>query len=387
MKKTTLIGALMTILLCSSVYALDLNGLLSGLNTENSTSTKQEENTMTATNLDTKAEYDISPDYIYEGVLFDNKFPQKKYTYIKNLDVMILYGNRSLYEEMKSYTPWITKESFDATFSQEDMKDIIATAAGGETKEIKYGDNVFYETEKVQEIEENGVKKNVNSIVDMYFDDGYIYSFSYSYKDKKDGFSEYQTVLKTFKTLTDEEAANKPKISKQDQALALEREQMRLEEERRKQEEQTLNKTEEQEKTQETIEDKVIKEEIKEQITEETPIVEQEVNKEKEKQEQEQEQVVLVSGDINSGEETTNIITSGETPMTISGEEVDDGPIVISEIKKRSIFEIVIGVIWNNPVLRIVVIALIIFDITIIVLLRKRAKRRKNTAKMDNKEQ
>ena len=122
MKKTTLIGALMTILLCSSVYALDLNGLLSGLNTENSTSTTQKENTMTATNLDTKAEYDISPDYIYEGVLFDNKFPQKKYTYIKNLDVMILYGNRSLYEEMKSYTPWITKESFDATFSQEDRE-------------------------------------------------------------------------------------------------------------------------------------------------------------------------------------------------------------------------------------------------------------------------
>lgn len=373
---------LFTIILCSYVYALDLSGLLSGLSTENSTTTAQEEKTMTATNLDTKAEYDISPDYIYEGVLFDNKFPQKKYTYIKNLDVMILYGNRSLYEEMKSYTPWITKESFDATFSQEDMKDIIATAAGGETKEIKYGDNVFYETEKVQEIEENGVKKNVNSIVDMYFDDGYIYSFSYSYKDKKDGFSEYQTVLKTFKTLTDEEAANKPKISKQDQALALEREQMRLEEERRKQEEQTLNKTEEQEKTQETIEDKVIKEEIKEQITEETTIIEQEVDKEKEKQ----EQVVLVSGDINSGEETTNIITSGETPMTISGEE-EDGPIVISEIKKRSIFEIVIGVIWNNPVLRIVVIALIIFDITIIVLLRKRAKRRKNKAKMNNKEQ
>ncbi len=384
--------------------ALDLSALLGGGSSQTSASNEKKQ---TALNLDNMATYNLSDDYIYEGVIFDSKFPQKKYTYIKNLDCMILYGNRSLYEEMKKYTPWISEEDFKSSFSENDLKDIIASAAGGQTSEVLYGSNKFYETIKQQEIEDAGVTKVVNSIIDMYFADGYIYSFSYSYKDKQDGLNEYREALKTFKikssetsamqTTSTEKAETKeekvdintieapkelvsivdPKVieeipstsnneneEKKIKVEDIKKEESNKEENKKEENKKEENKLDEDEKT-------IIEENLEDsnKIIEEATINPGEAN---------EEGLVIVKNNEDASEPNENSSEDYTTNVPTYVEPVQNiNPVVLEKIESKPLYMIALSMIWNNKVLRYTIFVLLILDITIIVLVRRRRKKKK----------
>ena len=151
---------------------------------------------LTALNLD-MAEFNLPSKWIYEGVTFSDDMSTKRYTLISNLDVYILYGNKDMYELIQKKLPFVSKDSLESSFSDQDFAELISSASGSSCQKMLYGDNIFYEFEKSQKVPNSN--KIVNSVVDMCFIDGYIHTFSYSYQDTKDNYQEYINMLGSFK--------------------------------------------------------------------------------------------------------------------------------------------------------------------------------------------
>ena len=198
-----------------------------------------------ATYLDTEAKFDISDDWIYEGVLFDENYSQKKYTLMKNLDVSILYGMRNLKEEIQKKMPFVSAESMLNGLTEESLVSILGSASQSTIEEKLYGNNKFYEFSKTQKVTEGLTTIDVNCIVDMMVEGDNIYSFSYIYKNEKDGLVDYGKVLTSFsiKNNLNQEIDNK-------------NEEIELNEE----------KVEEVKELKEDIQPEIIKEEIKEEL-------------------------------------------------------------------------------------------------------------------------
>jgi len=151
-----------------------------------------------ATYLDTDAKFDLPHEWIYEGVLFNKDYSQKKYTFSKNLDVSILYGMKNLKDEIKKKVPFIPADSILDSLSDEDIVSILGSASKSTIEEKMYGSNKFYEFSKNQKVENGTSTIDVNCIVDLLIDGDNIFSFSYIYKDEKDGLIDYGNALTSF---------------------------------------------------------------------------------------------------------------------------------------------------------------------------------------------
>lgn len=341
--------------------------------------------------IENRATYTLSSDWIYEGVVMDKegKFPQQKYTLVKDLDEYILYGNRDIFEEMKTMVPFINKESFKSIFSNQDMAQIIASASGGETAEVDYGENHFYETITTQQVDKNGKTEYVTSIIDFFFEEDFIHSFSYSYKTRTDGLGDYKAMLASFKLGAQEQ----PKRSKQDMLLEAERqERARKEQERLEKEQAQLNEptatptpeptivpTATPEPTSVPVEtttsgenvassgETIVKVEEETKVSGEQAILNEsgEINQEDivESGDIEEEQPI----EIEKAEDTQEVI---ETPKPVVTE-------VRKPTKKKSTLEVVLSI----PAVRRLIIFCIIFDVTITLIIKKRKKKKMQDTK------
>lgn len=363
--------------------------------------------------IEERATYKVGDNWVYEGVVMDaeGKFPQKKYTLIKDLNESILYGNRDIYEELRQRLPIINKDTFQSMFSEQDMASIIAGASGSETVTKKYGDNEYYETIKEQEIEENGVNVKIYSIIDMIFEDSYIHSFSLTYRDKMIGLNDYNNMLASFKV-------GKPaqqEVHNSEYYLRLERE-----EKARKEAEEKVNQEQQE---QPVIAEAVTTEqpnitEVPQVTTTPEPTVTPLVNETAKKisgdeiikaEENEDKDAVI---DEKSGDEVTseeNNENELEKIIENSGENVEknSGNIIIDEIdikisnvkpkengsikptiqpskpKKTNMFFAIIKL----PIVRNLIIFCIIFDITITIIIKYRKKKKKEQKEKEEQNQ
>ena len=111
-----------------------LNQAQSEVNNSNKTNTPFKP----ATYLDTVATFDIPDNWVYEGTIFDENYSQKKYTYIKNLDVSVLYGLRDLNEEVKKKIPFLSADMLLSTMTEQNFVDILAGASDSDVVEKMY---------------------------------------------------------------------------------------------------------------------------------------------------------------------------------------------------------------------------------------------------------
>ncbi len=344
--KKYLIGLIIILILCVSSAFADSNSFVP------------------ATYLDTEAKFEIPDEWIYEGVLFDENYSQKKYTFIKNLDVSILYGMRNLKEEIHKKMPFISADSILDGLSEENIVSILGSASNSTIEEKLYGSNKFYEFTKTQKVDTGKGTVDVNCIVDMMIEGDNIYSFSYIYKKEKDGLVDYGKTLTSFTTKSKktepvvevqskEEIKEEPKVEpveeKKEEPIV---EIIEIVKEEPKEEQIIENKNEEENKTEiEAKEPEEIVENLEETIQKSGETLETEI--------------------IESG----NIIEK-EIIEETSNEELDfeNLGVVQNTYKPKNWVESVFSIIASNPILLIGIIILIIIDFIIVRLIKKKKK-------------
>ena len=313
------------------------------------------------TYLDTEASYNIPDTWIYEGVLYNKDYSQKKYTNINNLDVSILYGMRNLKEEIKKKMPFVPADTLLNSLSEESLVSILGSASNSTIEEKIYGENKFYEFLKTQKGDNGQI---VNCIVDIMVEGDNIFSFSYVFKDNKDYINDYGKVLTSFKI------AGKEKVEEKNIEIV---------------EEKTEEKTEEIVKPIETVE--VVEtpvEEVKEDKneTEKEEIIEEPTTEVEntELNEDNEIETTISSGNIdliveqedNNQEESINVI---ENDLEEEAEiDFEDMGIVQNTYESKSWIETIGSIILDNPILLIGIIVLAILEI----LFWRHIKKRKN---------
>ncbi len=326
---------------------------------------EEDEEFVPVTYLDTEAKYDIPDAWIYEGVLYNKDYSQKKYTNINNLNVSILYGMRNLKDEIKKKMPFIPAESILSSLSEESLVNILGSASNSTIEEKVYGDNKFYEFLKTQKTD-NG--STVNCIVDMMVEGDNIYSFSYVFKDERFAINDYGKVLTSFKI------ANKQiENTIETEATGTNVEPEIIEEKI----EPIVEKVEEVKEEKEIINEEV-KEESKETIKEEI----EEEPKIETIEEEEASNIVEIqpSGNVEELPIVEEIIPEEEN--IDEQEEIElnfeDMGVVQNTYKPKSWIESVGLIFLNNPILLVGIIILVILEI---LFWRFIKKRRKNKSK------
>ena len=433
MKKYILIGLLsLTCIFAQNVsYSASqnqddvLNQAQSEVNNSNKTNTPFKP----ATYLDTVATFDIPDNWVYEGTIFDENYSQKKYTYIKNLDVSVLYGLRDLNEEVKKKLPFLSADMLLSTMTEQNFVDILAGASDSDVVEKMYGSNKFYEFEKSQIVADRGNKVEIHSIIDMCIIDSNIFSFSYSYRDKKDAISDYEKMLVSFKlknqesdpqkTETVEPAVEETKDVKTEDIQTTVNPEV---------DNNPVNNTSEQKNTNENTQnvsnespnENIAQPENKNETTENTTKSNTEPNNDVNKtsgeklkaeeitdksknnqneipapiEENTQKPIIAPSGDDNnfsnsnefvdinaalsdntSLENTTEEIKT-DTSETNGSDQNESIGVVISKTKKKNMIESIFSVIASNPIIIVAIIVFVIIDILIARFIKK--KKNKN---------
>ena len=321
------------------------------------------------TYLDTEATFDIPNVWIYEGVIYNKDYSQKKYTNKNNLDVSILYGMRNLKDEIKKKMPFISADSILKSLSEESLINIIGSASNSTIEEKVYGDNKFYEFLKTQKVETTEGTEDINCIVDMMVKGDNIYSFSYVYRDEKEAINDYGKVLTSFKTIGDE------------QETMVEEEII-----------EPIENKESSEQKEETIEEIPIEVEKEEQKVEEKPIeTENDVKEEPEKAEDISKnniEEISPSGndeivEIEVENDDQIIVEEEQIQKTESEIEFENMGVIQNTYKPKSWIESIVSIIISNPLILISIIAVSIVE-TLIV--KKIKKKRKEKAEISNKE-
>ncbi len=380
MKKIFAILITSVLLFNSISLAFDLSSLMNGVNNKS-----QESSSLTAVYLDTVATFDVPDKWVYEGVILDEKYSQKKYTYIKNLDVSVLYGLRDLDQEIKKTMPFLSAESLLSTMSEQNLVDIIASASESEVVEKMYGKNKFYEFEKTQQVTDGGAKVDVHSIIDMCIIDSNIFSFSYSYRDKKDALQDYEKMLVSFRLKN----SSAPK------------------EEPTKNVEEQIPQAEPPKVIEETATIKEVKAPEAETKQEENKVEEVVDNKETEIKEDEKTEENTKSGDVKSEETATiNDLTSEinqeaiterlsgnneeknnfyeSEPIAQENEEEpqpDEIGVVIKRNEKKNFFQTILSVIGSNTWLVCLLIGFVVIDIVCMIISKKKKKKKEQENK------
>jgi hypothetical protein len=337
----------------------------------------------------------------------EGKFPQKKYTYRKDLSESILYGNRNIYDELKEKIPFISKETFQSMFSEQDMASVIAGASGTEAISKTYGNNTFYETIKTQNVtQEDGTVTEIKSIIDMCFEDSYIHSFSFSYTDSTDGIDDYNKMLASFEIGKKEEVKYNREYYLQKEREAAKKNQAT----------EVVNVTEAPKPTatvepQITEEPQVTNEPVitQEPITSEEPIVTQEpiATEIPTATEEPKDNSNSLSGEKFVAEKSVDSEDSGEVKEIVKTQEksgenrIEEITISISNVKKKDNTienqEQTISIkpqeykktnmffaILSLPIVRNLIIFCIIFDIIITILVKRHKKKKKLEKESEN---
>ena len=312
------------------------------------------------TYLDTEATFDIPSTWIYEGVIYNKDYSQKKYTHSKNLDVSILYGMRNLKEEIKKKMPFISADSILKSLSEESLVNIIGSASNSTIEEKVYGSNKYYEFLKTQKVETEDGTEDINCIVDMMVKGDNIYSFSYVYREEKDAINDYGKVLTSFKTLSDESE----EIVEEEKSEPVE--------------------IEEQEQPKEEVK---IVENPTEVITEEQSEEDKKNEVENEKIEPEEteaktEEIVedlVPSGneEITETEDEEHIFEEEQIQKTESEIEFENMGVVQNTYKPKSWAESFVAIILENPVILICIILGSIIETLIVKKIKSKRKKYK----------
>ena len=374
MSKHILAIIIVLIFVCSISFALDLSGVLSSANKEVAESKNNK--VTSAIYLDTVATFDVPDKWVYEGVILDEKYSQKKYTYIKNLDVSVLYGLRDLDQEIKKTMPFLSADSLLSTMSEQNFVDIIASASDSEVVEKMYGNNKFYEFTKTQQVTDRGKQIDVHSIIDMCIIDSNIFSFSYSYKDTKDAIKDYETMLTSFRL---KNASNTQNTQNTESPKPVEEvkapEVVTTPVEEPKVPEVVVQPTEEAKQPEEPKQEEVKEPEVEVKQEEVVNTQESEIAQE----------LGEVSGNKVNEEVVDSVIEpiiNQEITQTISEnveEPVDENTeigVVIKRNEKKNFFQTILGVIASNPLLVCVLVGFVVLDIVLAIVNKNRKKKK-----------
>lgn len=338
-------------------------------------------NFVPATYLDTEAKFDIPDNWIYEGVLFDENYSQKKYTFIKNLDVSMLYGMRNLKEEINKKMPFVSADNLLGNLSEENIVSILGSASQSTIEEKLYGKNKFYEFTKTQKVQDGNKTIDVNCIVDMMIEGDNIYSFSYIYKNQKDGIMDYGKALTSFTIKNANNEINN--AVKEEIKDMIENKTEDVKPEVKEETNIEINETSNE------VSLDVPKDEIKEEVKAEEKSIEEVKEDIKEKDETNISgefveniiEVALESGNDIASENVINEEKKEEIiEYTSEEKEFENLGVIQNTYKPKSWVESVFSIIINNPIILIGIIVLAIIEILIIRLIRKKRKE-KNRSK------
>ena len=371
MSKHILAIIIVLIFVCSISFALDLSGVLSSANKEVAESKNNK--VTSAIYLDTVATFDVPDKWVYEGVILDEKYSQKKYTYIKNLDVSVLYGLRDLDQEIKKTMPFLSADSLLSTMSEQNFVDIIASASDSEVVEKMYGNNKFYEFSKTQQVTDRGKQVDVHSIIDMCIIDSNIFSFSYSYKDTKDAIKDYETMLTSFRLKNAQSTQNTEPPKPVEEVKTPEVVTTPAEEQ--KVPEVVVQPVEEIKQPEEQKQEEVKEPEVEVKQEEVQNTQEVEVNQELSENSGNKvnEEVVdpVIEPNINQ-EVTQSISEKVEEPV----DENTEIGVVIKRNEKKNFFQTILGVIASNPLLVCVLVGFVVLDIVLAIVNKNRKKKK-----------
>ncbi len=383
MSKHILATIIILIFVCSISFALDLSSLMNSTNQQ-----AQEDNKNKVTSaiyLDTVATFDVPDKWVYEGVILDEKYSQKKYTYIKNLDVSVLYGLRDLDQEIKKSMPFLSADALLGTMTEQNLIDIIASASDSEVVEKMYGNNKFYEFSKTQQVTDRGQTVDIHSIIDMCIIDSNIFSFSYSYRDKQDAIKDYETMLTTFRLKNAQNTTPTQPVEevKQPEVVTTPVEEVKEPEvvttpvEEVKQPEEVVTTPVEETKQQEETIPSV--DEVKEpEVT--TPvekIKEPEITAQIESGNKEEIPVEEIKPNTNEEKNNNQEVVAPTEEQEPENTEIG---VVIKRNEKKNFFQTILSVIASNPVLVCVLVGFIVLDIILAIVNKKRKKKKAESA-------